>query len=303
MAMESEFSGVVPIPVTSFHEDGSLDLTGMRDQVNYCLDAGAHGLLYPGVVSEFYTLTDRERFAAVEACVEAASGRVPIMVGVSAPSTAASVEFSRHAASVGADAVMTMAPFIQHFFSPPAEQVLAHVSAVADAAERPVIFQNARIGHPVSAAALADIVEQVPRVEYIKEESNPPTQGISAVLDALGGRIRGVFGGIGGVYLVNELERGASGTMPSPAFVPEIVAAFDTYQRDGAMAAQRQLNPLGTLFTRELLYNAVLIKEVLRRRGVLAGTTVRIASPQLDRWDLLDLERLLDDLPGAGPGS
>jgi dihydrodipicolinate synthase/N-acetylneuraminate lyase len=295
MSGEKEFSGVVPIPVTAFSDDGSLDLDGIRAQVHYCLEAGAHGLLYPGVVSEFYTLTDRERLAAVEACVEAVAGRVPFMVGVSAASTAASAEFSRHAASVGADAVMTMAPFIQHFFSPSADLVLRHVEAVASAAQLPVIFQNARIGHPVGAATLASIVDEVPGVEYIKEESHPPTQGITAVLDALGDRLRGVFGGIGGVYLVNELERGAIGTMPSPAFVPEIVAAYEAYRSDGADAAQARLDRLGSLFTRELLYNAVLIKEVLRRRGVLASTAVRIASPTLDPADLADLTRLLDN--------
>ena len=53
--------GVVPIPVTTFGSDGALDLAGLRSQVEFCLGHGADGILYPGVVSEFYTLTDEER--------------------------------------------------------------------------------------------------------------------------------------------------------------------------------------------------------------------------------------------------
>jgi 4-hydroxy-tetrahydrodipicolinate synthase len=278
--------------VTTFGSDGSLDLEGLRSQVEFCLGHGADGILYPGVVSEFYTLTDAERRAAVEAVVSAAGGRVPVAVGVTGASTESAVDFARHAAGLDVAAVMTMVPYVQHFFGPSADFVREHTRRVAEVGV-PVIMQNARVGFPLGAQALAEIVAAVPGVRYVKEESNPPTHGISAVVKALGDSIDGVFGGIGGVYLVNELERGAVGTMPSPAFVDRIVGAYRTYTAQGAEAAQEQLDSMGSLFTRELLYNVVFHKEVLRRRGVIAHGTVRIATPSLDEVDLGDLDRLM----------
>jgi dihydrodipicolinate synthase/N-acetylneuraminate lyase len=286
-------AGVIPIPVTTFDDDGRLDVDGLASQVRFSLDSGAHGVLYPGVVSEFYTLTDAERRQAVETVVTATDRRVPAIVGVTGASTAAAVGFAEHARSVGADAVMTMVPYVQHFFSPTTEFALAHMAEVARAADLPVILQNARVGFPLGVAAVTEIVGQVPGVRYVKQESNPPTHGISEIVGALGNRIDGVFGGVGGVYLVNELDRGAVGTMPSPAFVDRIVAAHDLYRSAGPDAAQQLLESMGSLFTREVLYNVVFHKEVLRRRGVIGSTRVRIASPPLDAVDLADLDRLL----------
>ncbi len=283
--------GVVPIPVTTFRPDGSLDLDGLRSQVDFCLEHGADGMLYPGVVSEFYTLTDAERCAAVEQVVDAVSGRVPVAVGVTGASTQSALEFTRHAQGLGVAAVMTMVPYVQHFFGPSAAFVVEHTRRVAEVGV-PVIVQNARVGYPLGAQALAEVVSAVPGVRYVKEESNPPTHGISAVVKALGDSIEGVFGGIGGVYLVNELDRGAIGTMPSPAFADRVVGAYRAYVDEGAESAQDKLDVMGSLFTREVLYNVAFHKEVLRRRGVIAHTTVRIASPALDDVDLADLDRM-----------
>jgi dihydrodipicolinate synthase/N-acetylneuraminate lyase len=291
---DRRLAGVIPIPVTTFHDDGGLDADGLASQVRFSLEAGAHGVLYPGVVSEFYTLTDDERRQAVEAVVGAADGSVPVVVGVTGASTAAAVAFARHARTMGADAVMTMIPSVQHFFAPTTEFALTHLTEVAEEAALPVILQNARVGFPLGVGAVTDVVRQVPGVRYVKQESNPPTHGISEIVGALGNRIDGVFGGVGGVYLVNELDRGAVGTMPSPAFVDRIVSAYDLYRDAGSEAAQQMLDGMGTLFTREVLYNVVFHKEVLRRRGVIRSTRVRIASPTLDDVDLADLDRLLD---------
>jgi len=289
---QARLHGVVPIPVTTFDPDGSLDLGGLRSQVDFCLDSGADGILYPGVVSEFYTLTDDERRSAVETVVDAVAGRAPVAVGTTGASTESAVEFTRHAAGLGVAAVMTMVPYVQHFFPPTAQFVLDHTRRVADVGV-PVIMQNARVGFPLGAQALSEVVATVPGVRYVKEESNPPTQGISAVVKALGESIEGVFGGVGGVYLVNELERGATGTMPSPAFVDRVVRAFRTWTDHGADAAHDEIDAMGSLFTRELLYNVAFHKEVLRRRGVIASTAVRISSPSLDEVDGADLDRML----------
>jgi 4-hydroxy-tetrahydrodipicolinate synthase len=224
--------------------------------------------------------------------VDAVGGRAPVAVGVTGASTESAVAFTQHAAGLDVDAVMTMVPFGQHFFGPSAQFIGEHTRRVAEVGV-PVIMQNARVGFPLGAQALAEVVAAVPGVRYVKEESNPPTHGISAVVKALDDSIEGVFGGIGGVYLVNELERGAIGTMPSPAFIDRVVGAYRTWEAEGPDAAQGEIDAMGSLFTREVLYNVAFHKEVLRRRGVIANVTVRIASPSLDDVDLADLDRMM----------
>lgn len=285
--------GIVPIPVTTFDPNGDLDLAGMRSQVAFCVDAGAHGILYPGVVSEFYTLTDAERMDAVRACSEEIAGRVPFFVGVSDTGTGRAVSFARHAAEIGADGIMTMTPFVQHFFPPSLDDAKRHLTAIRDACQLPMILQNARIGHPVGIRDLVTLVKEVPGIEYIKQETNPLTHQLTDVLTAVGDRVRGVFGGVGGVYLLNELQRGALGSMPAPPFVDVLVRAHAQFVAADHDSARRTLDPLGTLFTRELLYNAVFIKEVLKRRGLIASARMRMGSPQLDEVDGSELDALL----------
>lgn len=295
MTTAEPLHGIVPIPVTTFDQDGRLDGDGLRNQVAFCLSSGANGLLYPGVVSEFYALTDEERIRAVEHCADEVAGRVPFIVGVSATSTEGATAYARHAAEIGADAVMAMPPFVQHFFPPSLDDVKRYMAAIGEASRLPIILQNARIGHPVGLGGLVELVDEVDLIEYVKQETNPPTHELSQVVEALGERIRGAFGGVGGVYLLNELDRGAVGSMPAPSFVDVLVDAYACYVDGRPDGARGVLAPLGMLFTRELLYNVVFIKEVLRRRGIIGSTTVRIGSPRLDDVDLRELGVLLDD--------
>lgn len=295
MPSTGSLHGIVPIPVTTFDAEGRLDGDGLRRQVAFCLSSGAHGLLYPGVVSEFYALTDDERTRAVDYCVEEVAGRIPFIVGVSATNIESATSFARHAAEIGADAVMAMPPFVQHFFPPSLDDVKRYMAAIGEACRLPIIVQNARIGYPVGLSGLVELVEEVELIEYVKQETNPPTHELSQVVETLGGRIRGAFGGVGGVFLLNELDRGAVGSMPAPAFVDVLVDAYQHYVEGRQERARSTLARLGMLFTRELLYNVVFIKEVLRHRGVISSATVRIGSPRLDDVDLSELGILLEE--------
>ncbi|HEY3109386.1 MAG TPA: dihydrodipicolinate synthase family protein, partial [Chloroflexota bacterium] len=104
--MSEQFRGVYAIPPTPFTDDDQVDEASLRRCVDFCVENGADGVVAPVNASEGPFLTDGERRRVVEIVVEQANRRVPVVAGVSAQSTRASVEYARQAEAAGADAVM-----------------------------------------------------------------------------------------------------------------------------------------------------------------------------------------------------
>ena len=138
--MSEPFHGVLPALVTPFTEDGgALDVPALGAIVDRLCRAGVAGLVPGGSTGEFTTLTARERRRLVEATVEAAAGRVPVVAGTGALSTRETVELSVHAEEAGAAAVMVVPPFYDALSW---RELLAHYTAVADAIGIPIMFYN-----------------------------------------------------------------------------------------------------------------------------------------------------------------
>src|SRR5438270_13449224 len=93
--------------MTSSYE---IDLQTLRDHVDWLVENGVHGLAVTGSVGEYATLTEGERTAVVETVIGVARGRVPVVVGPTAPSTAQSVHWARHARDSGAAGLMVLPP-------------------------------------------------------------------------------------------------------------------------------------------------------------------------------------------------
>src|SRR6266702_1794940 len=125
---KSRFRGVFAIPPTPFDDAGNVDESSLRRCVDFCVEAGAHGIVAPVNASESIALTDAERLRVAELIVEGVAGRVPTVIGVSGVSTTASVLYAEHAAAAGADAVIAMPPYVRH---PPAEEIVGFYAAVA----------------------------------------------------------------------------------------------------------------------------------------------------------------------------
>lgn len=286
--------GVFAIPVTPFHADLSVDPKGLVGQVEFCLASGVHGLVYPGVVSEFFTLSESERVAAVRTVISTAAGAVPVVVGVSAPSAPVAAGLAAGAAEAGAAGVMATLPYVAHFFSATPEDMVGYYDRISAACGLPIVLQNARIGSTVPRSLLPELVRAVPGVRYVKEEANPGTHKLTETITALGSAVDGVFAGLGGIHLINELDRGAVGSMPSPSLVDRVVRVYDAYRSGARDTARTELGALGSLFNLELLYNVSVIKEILRRRGVIASAICRAPAPLLDDVDRTELTELLD---------
>jgi len=293
----TRFAGIYPILQTPFDDRGALDVESLKREVAFCLRAGAHGLVIPANASEFFTLSDAERFQVTEVALSEARGKVPIVISCSGVSTQAAVAFVRHAVAHGADGVMVLPPYVRRQGE---AGVLAYYEAVAEAAEgRSVIVQNAEppLGTPLSIPALLKLLDRVPGIRYVKEEVTPSGQRMSALIQATGERLDGAFGGQNGIWMLNELDRGSCGNMPNCATVDAHVHIYNLYttgRRDEAEALYLRLLPLLTLGSQ---YGVAFAKELLHRRGVIRTKVIRDPQPaSLDRWDLADVDRYLDRL-------
>jgi 4-hydroxy-tetrahydrodipicolinate synthase len=288
----TRFAGIYPILQTPFDDGGAIDFESLRREVDFCLRAGAHGLVIPANASEFFTLSDAERFQLAEAVLSHAGERVPVIISCNGVSTPAAVAFARHAVAHGADGIMALPPYVRR---PNEAGVHAYYEAVAAAAGgRPVIVQNAEppLGTPLSIPSLVRLMERAPGVCYVKEEVTPSGQRMSTLLRAAGDRLRGAFGGQNGLWLVSELDRGSCGNMPACGVVDVHVRIYELYRSGKHSEADdlnRRLLPLLNLGSQ---YGVAFAKELLWRRGVIATKVCR--DPQaatLDEQDLADLER------------
>ena len=136
----SDFHGVLPALITPFTEDGSaIDGAGLAANVERLIAAGVGGLVPGGSTGEFTTLSHAERRELIELTVSAAAGRVPVVAGTGALSTAETVELSVHAERAGAAAVMVVPPFYDALSW---RELLAHYAAVAQAISIPIMYYN-----------------------------------------------------------------------------------------------------------------------------------------------------------------
>jgi dihydrodipicolinate synthase/N-acetylneuraminate lyase len=302
-ADDSTWRGIFAIPVTPFDASGAVDHASLMRQVEFCVEGGAQGLVYPGVVSEFFALDDAERRAATESVVKAAAGAVPVVAGVTSSSARGAARSAADCEELGAVGVMATLPYVQHLFTPDEGFVHDYFAAIAAGCSLPIILQNARIGHPIAIRRLAAVIDANPRIRYLKEETSPSTHRLSEAIEAVGDQLDGVFAGLGGIFLMSELDRGAVGSMPAPPFVDVLSRAYDLHAAGDRSEARARLEPLSRLFTFELLYNLAVIKEILCRRGVISSVTCRTPVPRLDAVDLRELDELLEGVDFAALGA
>lgn len=292
----SQFRGVFTIPVTPFDDAGELDESSLRRCVEFCTEAGAHGLVCPVNASEFSSLTEQERLRVAGIAIETANHRIPVVIGVSGASAQHAAVFARHARESGADAVIAMPPYVRKATPP---EIREYFRVIAETAQLPVFIQNypAPIGTPLTATFMAELVEQIDGVEYIKEETVPPGHIMTEILASAGPRLRGVMGGMAGRFLIDEYRRGACGTMPACEVTDVHVALWNALESGEEMSARSIFNRLLPLLNMEWLYGATVYKEVLRRRGVLESATLRgPGMSTLDTFDHEELDRILADV-------
>jgi len=282
------FSGIYQILHTPFDDNGAIDWASYERQIDYCLRVSAHGLVAPAMASEFFSLSDAERFASVEFVLKTIAKRVPVLIGVQGITQSIALEFGEHAAKHGADGLMSMPPYLRKAPNPEVESYYRALAGL----ELPLMIQNAPapVGSPIGAEALAKLMQQEKHIRYIKEEAPPILQRITRIIDLAGDACEGVFGGANGIYLIDELERGAVGNMPAGGLLDVQVKIYEMVMRGdkaGADALQLRLLPLLNYAS---MYGVTFHKYVLWRRGVLTSPHAR--DPQQTKLDAEDKRQI-----------
>jgi 4-hydroxy-tetrahydrodipicolinate synthase len=287
-----ELAGVFPVLPTPFGSDRRPDEDALHRFADFALESGADGIVYPGMASEVETLTPEERAALVSILGEHLRGRLPFIVGASDPDPARAAERAREGAAHGAIAAMIMAP-LRAGQDIPAQT--AFFRAVAAACPIPIMLQNAPPpnGAGLAPAAIAAIVAEVPLIRFVKEETLPCGQHVSAILSSCAGKLDAVFGGAGARYVMDELARGAAGTMPALELVDAHVRLYRAWREGRKEEARRLYNASLPLLMFQAIFRVRATKEVLRRRGLLANAAARAAGPALDADDMRELTMLL----------
>ena len=284
--MSEPMRGIFPVLQTPLDADGELDIASLRREVCFCIEAGAHGLVFPALGSELQYLSDRERQQLVEVVIGEASGQLPVVVAVSAPSAAIAAEHARHAARVKAQAVMALPPYITPGTP---NEILDYYRAIGRAAELPIFVQNAAPG--LSPDFLIRLLREIEQIRYIKEEASPSAHNLSAVARATGDRCDGIFGGAFGRWMLSELRRGAA------EITDVYVQVWEAFESGDQVGARRIFNQILPLINLLMLLGLSVSKEVLVRRGIFRSTLMRATGAlALDDDDQHELDAILDDL-------
>jgi 4-hydroxy-tetrahydrodipicolinate synthase len=295
--MTKSLAGAFPVLPTPFREDGSIDTDDFLSVIDFALSVGVDGVVYPGVASEVETLTPEERRAQVELLAGRVAGRVPIIIGASDPDPEIAARHIAQGAEIGAAAAMVIAPFA--IGNDIAAQT-AYFKAVSAGAGVPIMLQNQPkpIGAGLTPEEIAAVARAVPEIRYIKEETAPCGQHITRIKAALGSSIEVIFGGAGGRYIMDELNRGASGTMPAAEIVDVHVRIVDAFEAGDRAEARRLYSASLPLLNFQAVFRMQMTKEVLRRRGVIRNTFVRGKGPRMDEGDRTELAALLAEFAG-----
>jgi dihydrodipicolinate synthase/N-acetylneuraminate lyase len=287
--------GMFVIVVTPFTDSYELDEASLRREVRFCIDAGAHGLVGPANAGEFATLSDDERRRWIEVVLDETAGRLPVVAATTSGHAVPAVALSRFAQELGAAGIMAMPPHVLH---PDAAGCYDYYRALDAALSIPICIQNfpPPLGTPMSPELLARMCRELSNVQYIKEETLPEPRMLGRTVEVAGDACRGVFGGQGGIYLIDEWRRGAAGNMPACQATDVQVDIWNLLEAGDEAGARALFNRLLPLINYERLYGVAVYKEVLHRRGVFATTRSRQPGAELDAADRAELDVIMRDV-------
>ena len=296
MTLTADAKGVYVISVTPFTDSGEIDFDSLDRVVDFYFEKGADGLTILGMMGEAQKLTQAESRAVAERVIRRAGGK-PVVVGVSAPGLAAIGELGRAVMDMGAAGCMVTTP--GSLKTDP--QIHGYFAQVARTLgdDVPIVLQDFPLstGVQISDEVLGRIIDDVPQVVMLKHEDWPGLAKITRLraAEAQGRRRISVLCGNGGVFLPEEIARGADGAMTGFGF-PEMLADVVRLAAAGDMdRAQDIFDAYLPLVRYEQQPGAGLAvrKYVLAKRGAIGSAALRAPGAGLAPEAIAEVERLL----------
>jgi 4-hydroxy-tetrahydrodipicolinate synthase len=275
--------GLLPTPYT---DDLEIHTADLRSAANFCCESGQHGIVWPVMVGEFYFLGEEERVQNLDAVLEEVDSRLPVVFGCSGVSVPQTLFFAKAAQRAGADAVIAMAPARTN-----PSVTVDMFRRLGEVFDRAIMIQNAGGYAPLTGEQIARLAEEIPQIEYVKEERQPGPKHIAEVKQLAGDKIKTIFGGAAGKVLPSEFTRGANGCMPACELgdlLAKVVERWWAGDEPGARDLHTRLLPLINL------ENHYFVRYILKQRGVLTSMVERAPSADLlDEHDKHEISILL----------
>jgi len=221
--MTKKLSGILVAVTTPFNKDASaVDYTTLQHEANNLIAAGVHGLVCTGTTGEFTTLTDEEYKGVIKAYVDAAAGRVPVIAGVGALSTAKAIELAQHSEAVGADAIMLVPPFYDPLSF---ETLKVFMADVASSINIPIVYYNVpgATGIHLDADQIAELGE-IKNVDYLKDTSGNAVE-LAKLLASKTDKIK-AFNGWDTLTFLGISSGAEASVWGAAGVVPEMAAKF-----------------------------------------------------------------------------
>jgi len=283
--------GSIVALVTPFHEDGSLDILALKRLIDWHIIEGTDCIGVVGTTGESPTVSTEENCELIQIAVEHAAGRVPILAGCGANSTAEAIEFARFAHKVGADSQLQVVPY---YNKPGQEGIYRHFRTIAEAVgDLPMVLYN------VPGRTVADMqhetvlrLAEVPGIIGIKDATGDLARGQWLLRDVPEGFA--VYSGDDATAVALMLCGGHGNISVTANIAPRLMSELCTAALDGdartAMAIQNRLLPLH----RDLFIeaNPIPVKWAIQRLG-LCGGTLRLPMTELDAMNQPKVEAAL----------
>lgn len=292
-------AGVYLITVTPFKPDGALDLESTDRLIDFYLQAGVNGLTLLGVLGEAPKLTAQESGDYVKRVLARVNGQVPVVVGASAAGFASMGELTKRVMDLGADGVM-VAPGAGLRTD---DQIRAYFAMVNETLgpDVPWVLQDHpnATGVQMSPSVVMQVIDQSPRCVMLKHEDCPGLGKLAAIRAAQAQKtlkpLSILTGNGGGLFLPEELVRGANGAMTGfayPEMMVEVVKAHAAGDVDRAFDIFDAYLPMSR-YEQQPGVGLAVRKYILAKRGAIASATVRKPGPALSKQDIEDIERLI----------
>jgi len=230
--------GSIPAIVTPMHEDGALDLPGLRKLLDWHIAEGSDAIVVVGTTGESPTVNMDEHCALIRATVEHVAGRVPVIAGTGANSTSEAIELTQCAKAVGATAHLSVVPY---YNKPTQEGLYRHFKAIAEAVDLPMIVYN------VPGRTVADLANdttlrlaQVPGIVGIKDATGNIERGTDLIKRAPPGFA--IYSGDDATALALVLLGGHGVISVTANVAPKLMHAMVVAGLAGNVQAAREIN-------------------------------------------------------------
>jgi dihydrodipicolinate synthase/N-acetylneuraminate lyase len=267
-ATVKQLRGIFPIAQTPFTDSDKLDVHSLTEQLHFIHRGGVHGFVWPQLASEWSTLTESERMAGAEALgADAKKLRPALILGVQAPTTEAAVRYAIHAKKVGATAIISLAPRDEK--DPKA--VVAYYKRVGEATDLPLFAQA--VG-TMRVATLIEMYKIIPTFRYVKDEAGQPLFRIRELREQSSDQLK-IFTGDHGRTMIDEMNRGISGSMPAASFADLYAGVWNSWQEGKRKEAMEMFGRVSMLISEISVYGIESLKYILQLRGVFQNHHTR----------------------------